>query len=88
MSALIWAGLGAATANPASPTRVALERFWDDLAAATIYKTWKRHNPGELARLEGYAAGGARPDMLTAFGRALIDIVDVHRAVGAPIRIP
>ena len=82
MSTLLWAGLNSKPTVPAS--HAALSRFWADLSGATLYRTWKKHNPGELARLEAYAAGGGRPAMLTAFGNALVDVVDVHRAVGAP----
>lgn len=82
MSAIIWSASG--TASSWNPAHIALASFWDHVASATLYRTWKRHNPGELARLEQYAAGGDKPTMLTAYGRSLIDVVDVHRAVGAP----
>jgi hypothetical protein len=63
---------------------VYLQQFWTDMGASALYAKWRTQNPGEYQRLKDYAAGGTRPQMLTAFGRALIDVCDVGRAVGAP----
>lgn len=63
--------------------------FWSELGKATLYKNWKRDNPGEVQRLAAYAAGGQAPTMSTAFGRALVTQVTIQLSASAgPITIP
>lgn len=59
------------------------------MAGAAIYNKWKQQNPGELSRLRSYAAGSQKPAMLTAFGRALVEVVEAQRQLGdTTISIP
>ena len=52
------------------------------MAGAAIYAKWKQQNPGELSRLRSYAAGSEKPLMLTAFGRAVVEVVEAQRQLG------
>ena len=49
-----------------------LTQAWDEWKTATLFKTWARSNPGEAAKLEIYRAGGPKPVLVTATGRALV----------------
>lgn len=50
-----------------------LTAAWAEWQNASLYQTWRRKNPGEAAKLDAYRAGGARPTLATATGRALVD---------------
>lgn len=52
--------------------RAELDAAWQEWQAASLYQKWARSNPGELAKLEAYRAGGPRPSLATATGRALV----------------
>jgi hypothetical protein len=60
----------------------AFDRFLTNLRQAKLYATWRKANPGESARFDAYLAapaGSAVPSMLTAFGRAIVAVVEMEK---------
>jgi hypothetical protein len=60
---------------------------------ATIFKTWRKQNPGEYQRLSAFmanpncptASNTAQPSMLTMFGASIVDAVQMFAcAKGEP----
>jgi hypothetical protein len=62
----------------AQPVEPAFDRFLRNMQEAKLYQNWRKSNPGEAARFDAYLAGGNPPSMLTAFGRALIAVVEMR----------
>ena len=52
--------------------RSELDAAWVAWQQSELYKKWRRLNPGEAAKLDAYRAGGVRPVLVTATGRALV----------------
>jgi hypothetical protein len=84
--------MGLVLASPPSSStadpRMPLDQFWQELAQASLYKKWRTQNPGEHSKLVAYAAGGARPVLATAFGRALVSVVEAQLLLSDPPLIP
>jgi hypothetical protein len=60
----------------------AFVRFLSNLREAKLYENWRKANPGEAARFDAYLAapaGSAVPSMLTAFGRAIVAVVEMEK---------
>jgi hypothetical protein len=60
----------------------AFDRFLSNLRAAKLYENWRKANPGESARFDTYLTGPADasvPSMLTAFGRAIVAVVEMEK---------
>ena len=56
-------------------------RFLSELAQAKLYQNWRKANPGEAARFDSFVTAPATaspPPMLTAFGRALVAVVEMR----------
>jgi hypothetical protein len=63
-------------------TESAFDRFLKNLAQAKLYENWRKANPGESSRFDTYLAapaGAAVPSMLTAFGRAIVAVVEMEK---------
>jgi hypothetical protein len=57
------------------------DAFMTHLREAKLYENWRKANPGESARFDGFVAappGTPAPSMLTAFGRALCAAVEMR----------
>ncbi len=68
---------------PPNVVRVAFEqRFLPNLRDASLYTKWRSQNPGEAGRLDGYLADPKTPPptMVTAFGRAVVAVVEMYGA--------
>lgn len=78
------------TPDPCDSTRGTLEfTFWAKVVNASQFKSWRKQNPGEYARLNAHMAnpvcpsGGVGPtqDMLTYYGGYLYDVVIAYACV-------
>lgn len=49
-----------------------LDAAWRLWGQSTLFATWAKANPGEAKKLAAYRAGGPRPALATAVGRALV----------------
>lgn len=49
-----------------------LDDAWRLWGQSTLYAAWAKANPGEAKKLAAYRAGGPRPALATAVGRALV----------------
>jgi len=49
----------------------------------TQAENWRNSNPGEYQKLITYRSGGARPTLVTAFGRQMVEHVDAWLSEGA-----
>lgn len=76
---------GPAAASP-------LKTFWDHLAKASVYKNFKRDDPGDMGKLRAYAGGGPgkRPTaMATEYGWSLVCELDAYFQAGLqPLTLP
>jgi hypothetical protein len=62
-----------------SPTP--FDRFLTNLRQAKLYENWRKANPGEAARFDTYLTADVPvPSMLTAFGRAIVAVVEMEKS--------
>jgi hypothetical protein len=62
-------------------TESAFDRFRLNLAQAKLYENWRKANPGEAARFDTYLTADVPvPSMLTAFGRAIVAVVEMEKS--------
>ena len=70
--------------------RTALDEEWAEFMVPvnsqgkrTVAETWRVQNPGEWQKLQDYRAGsGARPVLVTSFGRQMVEHVDAYLLTG------
>ena len=71
-----------------TPTETPFQRFLRNLRDAKLYENWRKANPGESLRFDTYLAAvlagepSSPPSMLTAFGRALVAVVEMRQQSG------
>lgn len=59
-----------------------LEQAWTQWGASTLHAAWRRHNPGEAAKVAAWWTGsGPRPACNTPVGRALTLTADAHHTL-------
>ncbi len=67
------ASWGAPTPPTPPSVHAELTVAWGEWQNADLFKKWEKSNPGEAQKLRAYRAGGPRPTLATATGRALVD---------------
>jgi hypothetical protein len=55
---------------------MAASAAWQEWQRSKLLARWREANPGEATKVDSYWAGGARPELTTPVGRALVATVD------------